>query len=454
MIEKGSILVICLASGVRYGYLKAKKYLRERQYVDRGLIPKIDKLYRLDQIISNMASNYAPMMSNLLNNFTDFYKESYLKDVSEDALPYYFFSFVRHMAVHNNAVMDEKLIKYDKMKNLVWFLTDPESRTPLNKRKVILLTANVNDIKSGSQRDFQGIVTILASMKMLKESIHNGSLKGVVVIASVSYGQHSSSHIFNGVQFHPDVIIICEPTGTDKGPLGFAIAQKGKIDVNIHIGGDPHVESEKRMRIIDESRVANICHHKDPFLGKGFLTQIPNKSGGSSDIRFRRVLTYGECTRDAFGEIRAFPTLDDHPDKEQNVSCEAFVTPWKTEKHSKPVVAISEAYRRTVSPWADSSNISDNLPRRYPYYTERINIDSNTGFPRGSRIPRGKEWVSQRDGSVNPPLIAFGAGWARGDDCSIVEEQLVASSSVITRFPSLFKDSFRGEDSNPDNTQL
>ena len=434
-----SILIACFVAGGKVLYDKVVGYMTKNQYIDRGIVPKWDQLTILDNQIPVIAQQYQDLTINVLDeltNFTHIYKE-----VTPN-LHKSFTDFLFQKVLDEDAVISEDYIKYDEFNNLVWMVTDPNDMTPIESRRVIFMNTSICDFESGSEKAIQGFITQLLTTKMLKETIPYGSLKGSIVICSVSYDYHMPYHIFDHTKYYPDAIVICEPTGScTNGPLGFAIAQKGEVKANISVSGTEKYKQKLMARIEKEVKQVPNPSTRDPFLGKGKI-EVDHNAPTNEGIIVKRTLTFGETAEQAMNEIDHLPIIDSikHSPKSIAITRVEDIGAWKTPRDTRALLAATEAYRRTVSPWATNTTDITEL-RIHPFFTEREQSDNFSGYPARVEIPQGFEWDDTGDG-VQPPTFGIGAGYMNSYEENVEPNHLQAAASVLSRFPSLFAKEF------------
>ena len=434
-----SLIIACFVAGGKVLYDKVVDIMTKNQYIDRGIIPKWDQLSAYDNQIPSIVQQYNKVVENYfeeLTNFCNIYKNQTFN------LQKSFSDFLMQKVIDENIIFDEKDVKYDEMNNLVWILADPDDTIPFNERKVIFLNSSIIDFESGSEKAIQGFVTQLLTSKILKETVSFGSLHGCIVICSASYGNHMPYHIFNHTKIYPDAIVLCEPTGSvEKGPVGFGIAQKGELTANISLSGSDSYKKKVMSRIAKEVKQVPNPSTRDPFLGKGKMQIDPSQTTDDT-IAIKRTLTFGETADQAMNEIHHLPIVQDLKDKSQSfaITKSDDVGAWKTPRETRVMLAATEAYRRTVSPWVTNSTDPNEL-QLHPFFVEREISDNLSGYPARIEIPEGFEWDETGDG-VQPPTFALGAGFMNSPNEDVETDHLNAVVSVLSRFPSLLVEEF------------
>ena len=437
--DSKSLLIACFVAGGKVLYDKVMDFMSKNQYVDRGIVPKWNQLSLFDSEIPAIVQSYNEIADKYFQELTNFCNvfRNHTFDIQKS-----FTDFLMQKVIDENVVLDENDVKYDEMNNLVWILTDPDDPLPFEQRRVIFLNSSIYDFESGSEKAIQGFVTQVMTSKILRETVKYGSLRGCVVICSVAYGAHMPYHVYYNTKIHPDAIVICEPTGdVEKGPLGFAIAQKGELKANISLSGSDSYKKKVMARIGKEIKQVPNPSTKDPFLGRGKI-EIDYNDTTDDNIVIKRTLTFGETADQAMNEIEHLPIIQELKDKSQSfaITREEDVGAWKTPRETRVILAATEAYRRTVSPWTADTPLPDEL-RVHPFFTAREESDNLSGFPARVEVPEGFEWDETGDG-VQPPTFAFGAGYMNSPDEHVDTNHLNAVVSVLSRFPSLLVEEF------------
>lgn len=438
-LDAKSIILAFLVAGGKALYNKVSKYIEKNQYVDRGIIPKWDQLELLDNKIPEFSQQYAEYTKVMFNEALTFARKLQGKKIDFKKV---FGDYLMQKVIDEGAVIDESNVRFDEKNNIVWFLANPEDTIPFGERKVIFLNNTISDTDALTEKSIQGFLTQIMVSKILKETMVFGSLKGVIIVFSVSYGYHMPYHVCEHTKLYPDAIVICEPTGRkDIGPLGFAIAQKGKAKIAISFSGNEEKKKELKREIEKEVKQIPDSTVKDSFLGKG---KIEVDSDDDSNIIIKRTLTFGETSNDAMKEVQHLPLIHDLPDNSMSFALTKIddIGSWETPRETRAILAATEAYRRTLSPWAVETDDIDEI-RMHPFFTQRENSDNYSGYPARIETPDGFEWCETGDG-VTPPTFAMGAGFAdrNDDDNNVSTDHMQAAVSVMARFPSLFAEEF------------
>lgn len=467
-----SILFACFIAGGKALYDRICKYLEENEHVDRGIIPRPEKLTYLDNQIATISQHYQEYAMSILGDIINF---PYSFDETPPDIQKKFTDYLRQTIIEQRAVLNEKDIKYDRNLNLTWMVTNPMDPVPFNQRRVIFMNSSIKKYDSGSQKDLQGFISQFMTTKILIETMEEGSLDGVIVICSAAMNYHMPYHVFEKTKLLPDCIIICEPTGdTKQGPLGFSIGQKGYSKIALAFDHDKATKMELEKIIERELEAVPMSDHKDPIVGQGSINihhtptkhriprenesprhetekQVNQKAIDDIDaphnadrepVLIKRTLGLDETWEDALNEVKSLPSVADKDNEKTSVAVTPMdnVPSWKTPRETRAILAATEAYRRVVSPWAATTTDTDEL-RVHPFFRERHEPDNFTGYPVRDQPPDGFEWVEASEG-VLPPTFALGAGFSDSSDPTVRGDHVQATAAVMARFPSLFSEEF------------
>ncbi|OHT12518.1 Clan MH, family M20, peptidase T-like metallopeptidase [Tritrichomonas foetus] len=487
---------LTIAASALSGKHFAKKFLNFLQGevpVDRGAPFTKDECSDLDKLISRLACNYAYLSTTILKEFIAFPSQNMSADMNQ--LTQKFIQYLIDKIIETKAVSDQNDIHIDENGNLVWAVYDLDDPTPFSERKVIFINSSfsaffdnftewshlfgqglnkyeglIDDTKidkdalkkllpylppevwwsrltfgNGAASGLQGIAAQIVSMKILEESKELNSLKGVVVVSSITKNEHMPFHVIKECQLFPDVLILSEATGRiENGPCGIAIGQNGRAMVEVSVNRGFTIEDG--ARVVAEAVAANMNRpNSDQILGPvtrnatdAFVA--PKKF----NARFVRTLTIGETNDIALEEIESLPTVAKALAFGGFVAQSEFESfpAWKTPRDHSILSIASETYRRTVSPYIDEGQTLEYLRKR-PFFTARGKGDNSSGYPIKQSLINDKvtkdDWVKYDD-KVMPPTFAIGSGIIEnaGKPGEFVNQELVwAPIAVISRFPSL-----------------
>ena len=230
-------------------------------------------------------------------------------------------------------------------------------------------------------------------MKILLESRHLDSLSGIIVFASIGQKDHSPVHHFHSHPLFPDAIIIYEATGSfyDSNPVQLAIGQRGRavIDVTGCNSNEDKFEPGIESKIIQEALEAS--HNgfgTDTIIGNGSRSAIDEViTKDTFAIRFERILTSNEDWELAIKEIQDLPSIKKNP--AITVSLSDSISSMKVPLNHPAVLAFSEAYRRTVSPFVQNSEsrsfTQSNIPDQFEKMEKMEEFEKNSQIYRNSQ---------------------------------------------------------------------
>lgn len=469
-------------------------YIHDEVMVDRGKPPSPDDCNELEKAISRAAMNYNPLVSSILADLIKCPADAPESD--EETLTQRFLELLKEKVITSKACVSESDILIDN-ETLVWPIYDTNDPTPLPNRKVIYINASFSSLfaeipdwkelfgegldahqgltnsaevderqlngslgyiptgkqwwnrftfGNGAVSGLQGISAQIMAAKIMLETASLGSLRGTIVFASVAKDRHALVHEFRTQILPPDCVILSEATGSVRvGPCGIAIGQLGTTIMNVRVPGGFSIE--KGARLIAEASEASLNTAKeDPTIGKSKRSAIDGVvSSAEFSVKFLRTLTADETPMTAMRELERLPSVVDAVNcggilsQDESSNCPA----WKTPREDLAILAVTESYRKTVSPYVAESDVVD--PRKHPWFCTRARVDKSSGYPIKSeeaRQYRRKTWIANND-LVMPPMFAIGSGFAEnlglpGEYC--YNNSLWAPIAVIARFPSRLRE--------------
>lgn len=469
-------------------------YIHDEVIVDRGKPPSPEDCNDLEADISRAAANYNPLVSTMLAELIEFPAKQ--GTIDEEALTEQYLDFLKEKVVESKACVSESDIVIENG-TLVWPVYDKNDPTPLEQRNVIYIESSfasvfekvpdwkeifgegldaargmtdatkVNDKKlnetlgyipkskgwwhkftfgNGAVSGLQGICAQIIATKILLETAHRNSLRGCIVFASIARGQHAILHEFRSQTLPPDCVILSEATGSVRvGPCGIAIGQLGTTIMDVKVPGGFTIE--KGARLVAEASEASLNTVKeDPTIGKSKRSAIDGVVSASEfSVKFLRTLTADETPLTAMKELERLPSVVDAVNcggsisQDESSNCPA----WKTPREDLAILAVTEAYRKTVSPYVDEGDLMD--LRKHPWFCTRARVDKKSGYPIKSEEAkqfRKKTWIANND-LVMPPMFAIGSGLIEnlGLPGEYVNNNILwAPVAVIARFPSRLRE--------------
>ena len=488
-IDFKGIFVTLVVIGGKIFIKKAKKYYELCEKIDRGIIPLKSELSLLDKQISSLSSSYINQTSFIIKDLVSYQGKFPNKPMS--FIQSKLFKRISKIILHENVIFSSDNLTFDGLGNLVFFLTDPNDNIPINDRKVIFinnkidLNYNQNDfpigidpitglidfnkcnieqlrtinqllppfdswekitIGKGTCSGFQSVATTIMSFKILKETIELGSLKGSIIVSSISFQEHLTYHEFHNIKLYPDVIIISESSSSLlNGPSSIGLGQLGKCIINLDINDDNN--NEKIFSKINKEilKINEKGFNSNPFLGSGSL--FITDSSINSSIKFHRTLTLNENYFDALNEINSLSIIKKLKKNLQSIAITKLddYSPWKTPIDDESILAITESYRRTISPWIDELKDDPFSLKKHLNFIPLLNNNNYNGYPLLNNIPNNKKWLKFNN-FVSPPMFSLGTGYFEISGFPgefIFNDHLQIPLSLISRFPSLFIKQFK-----------
>jgi len=484
VLSTKGIVATLLFFGGNYVIKRAKKYFKVTQYVDRGIIYTCDQLFELDHIISTFSSQYSSRAEHILKELVSIPGKYDQNDIFRCA-----FDTITNALISENAVFGRSNIFVDNG-NLISILMDPHDNSPFEKRKVVLITHDLSSlgfecdwgsgfgfdpyngeidfesldtekirlinpripssnlwdnliIGNGTCGGLQGIASTIISQKILVETSGLGSLKGCIVISSFSFEKHHPYISVYGNQIYPDVIICAEATGTPEiGPCNIALGQLGKSIIRVEIGDNDLSLFSQISENYKWMCGSNPSGHS--FLGKSSYECTLDAE--NSTIHFCRTLVPGDPPGKARTEIDDLPTMIylKSAKKSHAIVEVEHIPPFITPIDERSVLAATDSYRRTVSPWIDN-DCDPEIPKQHINFIKRYKSECVAGYPAKMPVPSNKKWMKTGK-FVSPPILCIGAGFPElsGKPGEFVFfDHLQQPIALVARFPSLFIKEFK-----------
>jgi len=463
-----------------------------------------------------------------------------LSNHEEPRLRYLREAIIRHGAVENPAD-----VTFDDFGSIVWTVQDHADGIPADQKKVIYFdghTDTVNALRKawiekigggidaynglidptrvdrafldsqlgylppqsewpqcvfgrGSADQLAGVVGQIIATKIMLETKHLGSLRGVIIRSYGTVAEEDNdgcaprylvNHVFPGAPANviPDVVIHTEGTGCSKqGALGIYRGQRGRMQIEVDIVGKSCHGSMPWMgvnplefgsRIIAE---ANDAYNRrqdildDPFLGHGTRVASDAHLDTPSDcavperfrFRFDRRLTAGENPEQAVRDIENLPSVraareagckvtvsvplyTDLTWKGFNPNNPQFYMSWLTPAEHPAIRAAVASYHRVVTPAIPATHVeAPHTIHREPRVSRWIFSTDGVGFPvpltdTKINVPASKNWVTT-GAYKHPAMFGFGAGYEQNTHKIgewVDTREIQHCLALYARFPSLY----------------
>ncbi|KAJ4457141.1 putative YgeY family selenium metabolism-linked hydrolase [Paratrimastix pyriformis] len=453
--------------------------------------------------------------------------------------------YLREMCIRHHAVEDPADVFFDDFGSIVFTVQDKSDGIPAAQKKVIYFdghTDTVNPLRQawrdkigggidcydgltdptkvdrafldsqlgylapqsewneclfgrGTADQLAGVVGEIVACKIMLETKHLGSLRGVIIRAYGTVAEEDNdggapryvvNHVLPGAgpEIVPDVVIHTEGTGCSKqGALGIYRGQRGRMQIEVDVVGKSCHGSmpwmgvnplEYGARIIAE---ANDMYNRreaildDAFLGHGTRVTSDCSLDTPSDcavperfrFRFDRRITAGELPEQCVRDIDTLPSVAAARAAgcKVTVSVPLYDTPtwkgahpnnpqiyasWVTPAEHPAIRAAVAAYKNVVTPAIPAGHVeAPHSIHREPRVSRWIFSTDGVGYPipvdnKTINVPETKKWVTT-GAFKHPAMFGFGAGYEQNThkigewvDCREIEHCL----ALYARFPSLY----------------
>ncbi|KAL0230505.1 hypothetical protein PCE1_004064 [Barthelona sp. PCE] len=350
----------------------------------------------------------------------------------------------------------------------------------------------------GVADQLQGVICQIVSTKIMLETKHLGSLRGVIV---QSIGTVAEEDNDGGGPMYilrkdmkkpdtrmriPDVCVFTEGTGhADHGALGIYRGQRGRMQIEVEIigqschGSMPHRGKnplEWGAKIIAEAadrheKGIDILDHE--FLGKGTRTASWSVIDTPSDcavpdsfkFRFDRRMTVGEtpefcieaiesldtikACREAGLEVTiSVPRYTEKSWRGVNADNDQIYLGWQTPEDHPAITSAMETYKVAITPYIpeglcqDESKSPIHIPRE-PRVDKWTFSTDGVGFPLRTdeiTIPDSKKWIE-----VGPfshcAMLGLGGGFEESAHVigeAVMIPEIVLTASFYASYPAFF----------------
>lgn len=437
---------------------KVTKYFKEEDVFDEKTInwPKKEKPTELDDKIDELTNKYSPDARNILQEMNKIALTQSNEDPSnfcsaENPLTKY----ILQKLVDLSAVSQQSDIKLNKNGIITWMITDEHDETPFDKRKVIFyngrISSNIENNLNKSQEEvnssitttspkfrFEGIVSQIYSTKILLETKHYGSLKGLIIVSICSLSSTvvavASQEIVGGRL--PNCVVLTE--GIDnkeatENEFKVYVGQLGHAQINVEVVGQScHGSMPTQginplecgsMIIAEASEQAKLFpNHK--FLGKGSRTCTSCKLDTPSDcaVPARYVFVF-----DRYFEV----------DESEQLLTEELNDLRSVEIAKKRGCKISMNVDKLIHSWVTPLNnfsikslfiTIKKCQSEVPLKFEKFAIPIDDGFSLASNTETEEKNYVEMKGVSHPPMFGF----------TTSENEIAKSIGLLSKYPSVF----------------
>jgi acetylornithine deacetylase/succinyl-diaminopimelate desuccinylase-like protein len=404
--------------------------------------------------------------------------------------------FLRRTMIEIRAVADPDDVGYDAFGNLEWTLEDRTDGIARGQKKVIYWDGHCDTVRAmrdvwhaktggldpylglvdpskldreflrrelgwlppddewhhllfgrGSADQLGGVVSQIIASRILVETMHEGSLRGVIVRGYVTVAEEDNDgggplfitrRILPGAppELVPDVVILTDSTGdARKGALGLYRGQRGRMQIEVKITGrschgsmpweglNPLEWGGAMLAEAAKAATDGDGFLQNTFLGPGTRTASWAQLETPSDcavpdrftFRFDRRLTVGETPEQAVADLDALDTVraaraaglrvEIGVPTYQQPTWRGFVPGnpqvymgWVTPEEHPAITAAVAAWRASVTPFVPRGREDGGAMRREARVDRWIFSTDGVGWPVPSAdttiaVPESKRWV-------------------------------------------------------------